>query len=59
MNGGFLVWFVIGFLFTFIAGAPLWGALGFALVSGIAGNVDRRMIRNEQKQSGFSVHPWL
>lgn len=59
MNGGFLAWFVIGLLLTLIAGAPLWGALGFALVSGIAGNIDRRMIRNEQKQIGFSVHPWL
>lgn len=59
MNGSFLGWFAIGLLLTLIAGAPLWGAFGFALVSGIAGNVDQRMIRSEQKQSGLSVHPWL
>jgi hypothetical protein len=59
MNGGFLGWSLIIFFLTLISGAPLWGAVGFALVSGVAGNIDRRMIRGGHMKQGLPVHPWL
>ena len=59
MNGGFLAWFVIAFFVTLVSGAPVWGAVGFAVVFGIAGNIDRRIIRGSHVKQGLPVHPWL
>jgi len=53
MNGGFVAWLlVIGFA-TFLLGAPVWAAIGFGLVGGLVGNIDRRMIIEAQKRVGI------
>ena len=54
-----MAWFVIAFFVTLVSGAPVWGAVGFAVVSGIAGNIDRRIIRGSHMKQGLPVHPWL
>ena len=59
MNGGFIVWGLVTGIVTLASGAPIWAALGFALVAGLVGNIDRRMIRGSQKGQGLSIHPWL
>lgn len=53
MNGGFVAWLlVIGFA-TLLLGAPVWAAIGFGLVGGLVGNIDRRMIIEAQKRIGM------
>lgn len=53
MNGGFIGWFLVIGVATLLADAPIWAALGFALVGGLAGNIDRRMIIEANKKIGL------
>lgn len=59
MNGGFIGWALSVGALTLVLGAPLWAAVGLALVGGLVGNIDRRMMRDSNKKQGLSVHPWL
>ena len=53
MNSGFVWWLLIIGALTLILGAPLWGCVGLALIGGLVGNIDRRMIVEKNKRIGL------
>ena len=53
MNGGFVAWLLVIGLATLLFGAPAWAAIGFGLVGGLVGNIDRRMIIEADKRVGL------
>jgi hypothetical protein len=53
MNGGFVAWLLVIGLATLLFGAPAWAAIGFGLVGGLVGNIDRRMITEAQRRTGI------
>ena len=55
MNGGFVAWLQMVGLATLLFGAPAWAAVGFGLVGGLVGNIDRRMIIEAHKRVGIET----
>lgn len=53
MNGSFVAWFLLIGLATLLFKAPAWATIGFGLVGGLVGNIDRRMIVEAQRRVGI------